>query len=144
MRPITTGVAFHVPWSMRLYRSTRPTANHGKFYWDFSRYLVLHWIILYRWMRTQMLAKPSSNLLQRTGGDHRGGRAQLGWRTFMMTCLCWIMGYITLFLITSSPRAVDIVKYPWSSFYRAMLCIHGTSHGPVSVCLSVCHKSEFY
>ena len=39
-------------------------------------------------------------------------------------------------------------------FYRAMLCIRGTSHGPVSVsvclsvsvsvCLSVCHKSEFY
>ena len=27
-------------------------------------------------------------------------------------------------------------------FYRAMLCIRGTSHGPVSV--SVCHKSEFY
>jgi len=32
-------------------------------------------------------------------------------------------------------------------FYRAMLCIRGTSHGPVSVCvcvcvcLSVCHKS---
>jgi len=26
------------------------------------------------------------------------------------------------------------------SFYCAMLCIHGTSHGPVSVC----HKSEFY
>jgi len=27
-----------------------------------------------------------------------------------------------------------------------MLCIRGTSHGPVSVCLSVsvCHKSEFY
>jgi len=24
------------------------------------------------------------------------------------------------------------------SFYRAMLCIRGTSHGPVSVCLSVC------
>jgi len=24
-------------------------------------------------------------------------------------------------------------------FYRAMLCIRGTSHGPVSVC--VCHKS---
>jgi len=23
-------------------------------------------------------------------------------------------------------------------FYRAMLCIRGTSHGPVSVCLSVC------
>jgi len=35
-------------------------------------------------------------------------------------------------------------------FYRAMLCIRGTSHGPVSGCLclclsvSVCHKSEFY
>ena len=27
-------------------------------------------------------------------------------------------------------------------FYRAMLCVRGTSHGPVSVC--VCHKSEFY
>ena len=25
-------------------------------------------------------------------------------------------------------------------FYRATLCIHGTSHGPVSVC----HKSVFY
>ena len=24
------------------------------------------------------------------------------------------------------------------NFYRAMLCIRGTSHGPVSVCLSVC------
>jgi len=32
------------------------------------------------------------------------------------------------------------------SFYRAMLCIRGTSHGPVSVCLSVCvcHKPVFY
>ena len=32
------------------------------------------------------------------------------------------------------------------SFYRAMLCIRGTSHGPVSVrpCPSVCHKSVFY
>jgi len=33
-------------------------------------------------------------------------------------------------------------------FYRAMLCSRGTSHGAVSVCLSVsvfvCHKSEFY
>ena len=36
-------------------------------------------------------------------------------------------------------------------FYRAMLCIRGTRHGPVSVssvclsvCPSVCHKSEFY
>jgi len=28
------------------------------------------------------------------------------------------------------------------SFYHAMLCIRGTSHGPVSVC--VCHKPVFY
>ena len=45
---------------------------------------------------TQMLAKPSMNLLQRTGGNHRGSRAQLGWRTFMITCLCWILGYMRL------------------------------------------------
>ena len=33
-----------------------------------------------------------------------------------------------------------------TSFYRAMLCIRGTSHGPVSVCLwlFVCHNSKFY
>ena len=34
------------------------------------------------------------------------------------------------------------------SFYRVMLCIRGTSHGPVSVCLSVRpsvrYKSVFY
>jgi len=29
-------------------------------------------------MRMQMLAKPSSDLLQRTGGDHRGGHTQPG------------------------------------------------------------------
>jgi len=49
--------------------------------------------------------------------------------------------------------AVDIYSYCIFSisacaFYRAMLCIRGTSHGPVSVsvCLSVsvCHMSEFY
>jgi len=47
-------------------------------------------------MRTQMLVRPSSNLLQGTGGDHRGGRAQLGRSKFMMTCLCWILGYMRL------------------------------------------------
>ena len=26
----------------------------------------------------------------------------------------------------------------WRNFYRAMLCIHGTSHGPVSVCVCLC------
>ena len=43
-----------------------------------------------------MLAKPSLNLFQGPGGDHRGGHAQPGWRTFMMTCLRWILGYTRL------------------------------------------------
>ena len=43
-----------------------------------------------------VLAKPSSNLLQRTGGDHRGGRAQPGRRTFMTTCLCWILAVMDM------------------------------------------------
>ena len=30
-----------------------------------------------------------------TEQDHRGGRAQLGRRTFMMTYLCWILGYMS-------------------------------------------------
>ena len=35
--------------------------------------LLFHFLlgILHEWMRTQMLAKPSSNLLQRTEGDHQ-------------------------------------------------------------------------
>ena len=33
-----------------------------------------------------------------------------------------------------------LVRLHFLRFYRAMLCICGTSHGPVSVC----HKSEFY
>jgi len=52
--------------------------------------------ILHEWMTTQMLAKPCSNLLQRTEGDHWGGRTQPGWRTFMMTFLRWILGYMKL------------------------------------------------
>ena len=52
--------------------------------------------ILHERMRTQMLAKPFSNLLQRTGGDHWGGRTQLGWWTFMMTCLRCILRYMRL------------------------------------------------
>jgi len=44
----------------------------------------------------QLLAERSSNLHQRTGGDHQGGCAQLGWRTFMKTCLRWILGYTRL------------------------------------------------
>ena len=32
----------------------------------------------------------------------------------------------------------------WTRFYRVMLCIRGTIHGPLSVCPSVRHKSVFY
>jgi len=41
---------------------------------------------------------------------------------------------------------VDSFSLVINDFYRAMLCIRGTSHGPVSVRVrpSVCHKSEFY
>ena len=53
-----------------------------------------------------------------------------------------ILAYVDNFAVTETLNI----------FYRAMLCIRGTSHGPVSVCLSVCpcpcpsvcHKSEFY
>ena len=71
-----------------------PTSHH--FHPSLSRVVSLSLGILHEWMRTQMLAKPSSNVLQGIGGDLRGGRAQLGWRTFMMTCLCWILGYMRL------------------------------------------------
>jgi len=41
-------------------------------------------------------ASQDQNLLQKTGSDHRDGRAQPGWRTFMMTCLRWFLGYMRL------------------------------------------------
>ena len=71
-----------------------PTSHH--FHPSLSPVVSLFLGILHEWMRMQMLAKPSSNLLQRTGGDHRGGRTRPGWRTFMMTCLHWILGYMRL------------------------------------------------
>jgi len=48
--------------------------------------------------------------------------------------------------LLSARSAVTLatLKRAATNFYRAMLCIRGTSHGPVSVCLSVRHKSEFY
>jgi len=39
-------------------------------------------------------------------------------------------------------RAVAINTVANSRFYRAMLCIRGTSHGPVSVRLSVTSRSS--
>ena len=39
--------------------------------------------------------------------------------------------------VVSSPSGVRGRVPAKNDFYRAMLCIRGTSHGPVSVCLSV-------
>jgi len=42
-----------------------------------------------------------------------------------------------------SGESMEPIEEVWfDDFYRAMLCIRSTSHGPVSDC--VCHKSEFY
>jgi len=56
----------------------RRIINQPPFHPSLSPVVSLCLGILHEWMRTQMIAKPSSNLLQRTGGDHRGGRTQLG------------------------------------------------------------------
>ena len=40
------------------------------------------------------------------------------------------------------PLTVSCFSEIQIDFYRAVLCIRGTSHGPVSV--SVCHKPVFY
>ena len=44
------------------------------------------------------------------------------------------------------PSTSSYILLCLDSFYRAMLCIRGTSHGPLSVSVrpSVRHKSEFY
>jgi len=47
------------------------------------------------------------------------------------------------------PLTVSCFSEIQIGFYRAMLCIRGTSHGPVSVCVClclvrVCHKPVFY
>ena len=64
-----------------------PTSHH--FHPSLSPVVSLTLGILHEWMRRQMLAKPSSNLLQRFGGNHQGGRAQVGWRTFAGSWDTW-------------------------------------------------------
>jgi len=71
-----------------------PTSHH--FHPSLSPVISVSVGILHKWMRTQMLAKPSLNLLHRTGGDYRGSHVQPGWRTFMMICLSCILGYMRL------------------------------------------------
>ena len=50
--------------------------------------------------------------------------------------------YIVLSLIVCTPciRLTKVIQV--TGFYRAMLCIRGTSHGPVSVCPSVTSRSS--
>ena len=44
----------------------------------------------------------------------------------------------TVSRVKSVSHPSGVAKSSTNHFYRAMLCIRGTSHGPVSVCLSVC------
>jgi len=53
-----------------------PTSHH--FHPSLSPIVSLGLGILHEWMRMQMLAKPSSNLLQRIASDHWGDHAQPG------------------------------------------------------------------
>jgi len=72
---------FTMPVSMTLSEMPTsvalPTSHH--FYPSLSPVVSLSLGILHEWMRTQMLAKPSSNLLQRTGGDRPPGRPRTTW-----------------------------------------------------------------
>jgi len=78
-------------------------------------------------------------------------------RVFLSVCVCVCLSVRNRIFehVRSSPFFVPVTcgrdaVLPWrrsectSGFYRAMLCIRGTSHGPVSVRLSVRRKSEFY
>ena len=54
----------------------------------------------------------------------------------------WIFNCLSLRF--DGVQMANMCRIIMPNLYRAMLCIRGTSHGPVSVHLSVCHKSEFY
>ena len=75
--------------------------------------------------------------------------------TYLLTCMIWTdlnqstQLYEAFICHVSTPRpTLYVTGYRHCNetmrFYHAMLCIRGTSHGPVSVRLSVRHKSEFY
>ena len=77
------------------------------------------------------------------------------YQKLVCVCVCVCHGFKTAPL-NGGPTDRAIVGDNWRnhgwratpgfSHYRAMLCIRGTSHGPVSVSVyvCVCHKSEFY
>ena len=78
----------------------------------------------------------------------------VGWQEGHPACKkteCWGAGMVSCLDQGADVRMVQQMPLPltvsWFSkiqigFYRAMQCIRGTSHGPVSV--SVCHKPVFY
>jgi len=54
---------------------------------------------------------------------------------------------------SNKTESVSLRKYPYNQWltnkvYLSAITVtnisRGTSHGPVSVCVCVCHKSEFY
>ena len=64
---------------------------------------------------------------------------------------CWGAGMVICLELGADLHTGQLMPLPLTvscfskiqiGFYRAMLCMRGTSHGPVSV--SVRHKSEFY
>ena len=58
--------------------------------------------------------------------------------------MSWVFIYFILLVMCLRSHFASTAPFSPLLFYCAMLCIRGTSHGPVSVCLSVRHKSEFY
>ena len=54
------------------------------------------------------------------------------------------MDYHTLLFLAELDTLYSRREILTQRFYRAMLCIRGTGHGPVSVRPSVRHKSVFY
>jgi len=57
-------------------------------------------------------------------------------------CSMFVVHTRCCMVYVSTNPSVVIQKVSVIRFYRAMLCIRGTSHGPVSLSVSVCHKSE--
>ena len=66
---------------------------------------------------------------------------------FQILSVCILTQYLFVMGKTDGHGAVAhaccdsaaVATIPTPFYYRAMLCIRGTSHGPVSVCLSVRH-----
>ena len=61
------------------------------------------------------------------------------WRHIMLWlcfCIVHVLCWLTSCVQGCGLSTVNKVLFDWF-YYRAMLCIRGTSHGPVSACLSV-------